>query len=69
MERFRIYCVIAGMVAWLSVEVAQCEESPDTAHTISGLVMELRSGTADVPVCFVRRSDGVATDEGNLQAN
>ncbi len=47
-------CCAAGLIAfWLSAANAQCAEpKTDATHSIFGIVMELRSGTPNVPVCL-----------------
>ena len=60
MKRFGIYCLVAGLVACLPVGQAWSDESPqDSAHAIFGIVMELRSGTANVPVCLFDAATGL----------
>ena len=60
MKRFGIYCIVAGLVAWLPDREAWSDESPqDGAHAIFGIVMELRSGTANVPVCLCDAATGL----------
>jgi len=57
MDRSQVYCT-AGLIALLltPVHAWSAEPAKNTTHTITGIVMELRSGTSDVPVCLC---DGV----------
>ena len=60
MNRFGRHCcgglvavVMAATYAW------SAESGEDLTHTIFGIVMELRSGTADVPVCLCSAETGM----------
>ena len=52
---------IAGLIVfWLTATHASSDEpAEDGAHTIFGIVMELRSGTPDVPVCLCDAATGL----------
>lgn len=60
MNRFNIYRTV-GVIAFclFAGQVRSDEPATGTAHTIFGIVMELRSGTADVPVCLCDMATGL----------
>jgi hypothetical protein len=62
---FHIASLIA--VSFFSQQVAADEPAIDATHTISGLVMELRSGTPDVPVCLCDAESGIPLSKDTYQ--
>ena len=60
MNRYKTCCIAGLIVFWLTAVHARTDEpAEDTAHTIFGIVMELRSGTPDVPVCLCDAATGL----------
>lgn len=60
MNRFSISCVggLIGLVM-TATYARSAEPGADTTHTISGIVMEFRAGTSDVPVCLCSAATGL----------
>jgi hypothetical protein len=55
---------IGLIVLWLSAtHVWSVEPAKDTTHDIFGIVMELRSGTSDVPVCLCDGATGLPLEK------
>lgn len=60
MKRLSVCWLAAAMVVGLTGGITRSEElAPDTTHTIFGIVMELRAGTAEVPVCLCDAATGL----------
>jgi len=60
MDSSKVVRIAGSIVVWLAAAHAWSDEpAEDGAHTISGIVMELRSGTPDVPVCLCDADTGM----------
>ena len=60
MERSRIHYITGLILLQFTAGTARSEEPPEAGtHAIFGIVMELRSGTPDVPVCLADAATGL----------
>lgn len=63
------YCnlIVVVLLSLFALQVQGGETSSDDAHTIWGIVMEQRSGTADVPVCLCDAATGLPLTKQTYQ--
>ncbi len=60
MKRSKVCVAVGLIVSWLIVPLVQSAQPvKEEGHTIFGIVQELRSGTADVPVCLCDGETGL----------
>ena len=68
MKRSKVCVAVGLIVSWLIVPLVQSAQPvKEEGHTIFGIVQELRSGTADVPVCLCDGETGLPLLEETYQ--